>query len=396
MNIIFSNESAHADISGASGKGKTFLAKQIIANHSHITNVFVFSRNHQDWTEPKDNLEDIQNTWNLYERINKKKLVQECIVVFDDFNNESNINMWSNKTIKQMFTEGRKYGVYCILIHHSTRDSGNIAIANCYYKILFPKGDAQELHALANLSLTLSPEDVKSKYLDALQNKSQRAYLLLKGGSDLEMVIPTSKLPDNEAYVVKYQVVPQLSIPLVQAQPENEKSNSGISSNVQNNGQVVNSTINMQSNSVHNHLMQTNTINQNIEIQNIYHAQRINKLNMGLKIKEIMRQYYISADDRDLLIGNLNAFSQGNKITFANYKRAGIAFCKKEWPEEQFNAPDDSMKDTLSIGRQIINGDNEGIYNTLYNSYQPKIQEKQKTLKSVTDALSDNLTGLFW
>lgn len=390
MNILFSNESAHADISGSSGKGKTFLAKQIIANHPHITNVFVFSRNHQDWSNPKDNLEDIQNTWNLYERINKKKLVQECIVVFDDFNNESSINMWSNKTIKQMFTEGRKYGVYCILIHHSNKDSGNIAIANCYYKVLFPKGDAQELHLLSNLSLVLNPEDVKAKYLDTMKNTNLRAYLLLKGNSDLQMVIPTSKLPSNEVYALNHKVL---------VEPQNT-GNTGINSNVQNNGQVVNSTINMQTNSVHNHLIQTNTINQNIEIQNIYHQEKINKINMALRIKAIVRQHFISADDRDILIFNLNAYNnKGAKITFNNYKRASVAFCKINWKEEAFNEPEDSMRDTLNIGRQVINGDSEGIMNTLYNSYQPSIQgiTNHPSFKKNTHikAITDSLTGFF-
>lgn len=394
MNILFSNESAHADISGASGKGKTFLAKQIIANHPHITNVFVFSKNHQDWNDPKDTLDDIQNTWNLYSRINKKKLVQECIVVFDDFNNESGVNMWRNNTIRQMFTEGRKYGVYCILIHHSQKDSGNIALENCHYKIVFPKPDTQELHYLTSTSMTLNPEEIRDKYLEASRNN--RAYLLLKGRTDLTIQMPNTILPVNEAYVMNHRVVPEV----IQHMPTENMhgQQGGISSNVQNNGQVVNSTINMQANSIHNHLMQTNVINQNIEINNVYHTRNIVKLSSGLQIKDIMRKHFISADDRDILIANLNDYGRkGNAITMDNYKRAALAFCRSKWPEEEFRAPDDSTRDTLNVGRHIINGDTNSMMTTVYNSLQPQIinLKRNKKIKSITDTISDNLFSFF-
>lgn len=173
--IDLSTRSAHVYIPAITGAGKTTLAK-IILNINKPFRYWVFSPNKTDWKKTYTDISDLQRFFEAVKREKERDpsphiQAKKYIVVFDDFNNQPGVNMWTNKTIKTVFTEGRKYNFHGILMSHTTRDTGKEIRNMCHFTIVFKPRSLEEMRNLSsdfvlgdNALLTNKLKELKSKY----------------------------------------------------------------------------------------------------------------------------------------------------------------------------------------------------------------------------------------
>jgi hypothetical protein len=175
---------AHVYIPAVSGAGKTTLAKAIIKQNKPDL-VKVFSENKKDWESPSSDLKQLKLFFESVVKIkesSKSKEIQDkkFIAVFDDFNNQDGINMWNNKLIQKVFTEGRKYNFHCILIAHNARGSGNQLRSNCHYSVAFKPKSVDELVTLSRENVLGDMQAMKEKF-SLLQSKYD--FLVMSDGN---------------------------------------------------------------------------------------------------------------------------------------------------------------------------------------------------------------------
>lgn len=333
--IKFDTHRASCFITAAPGRGKTTLAKIIIQNNKPDRYV-VFSTNKQDWDEPIDDIKKLDTIYQYAKTVNcvVGKPTMKIIVVFDDFNNQAGVNMWSNNTVNKVFTEGRKYNLHCILLSHSVKQTGKTAREACYYKILYRPAGVPETRIIADTFMYGELNVLMDLFRKC--GKYDCVVTSLDGNKVLR--------PDNTT--MSFKDITQNNSSNINID-EFMSSNSTFEGASSNNAQSANS----QGIGI-GHYSNNNTINQTsvmqtqiIETKQILQKQRLkhkmtlrerkNRMleeqdSMKYEIFELLNQPHITRDELDTLIAMLMQLNQSKfVITTDTWKTAATFFLRK-------------------------------------------------------------------
>lgn len=398
--IELNTQKAHVFIPATTGAGKTTLAKIIIQNNKPDA-LLVLSPNNMDWknaktdinllkvmfdmAKKKGNQGSLLNSQNEIKSSNKNKLGVKggfsktplYIVVFDDFNNIEGVNMWTNKLVRSVFTEGRKYNMHCILISHTISATGNQIRDMCYYTVLFkPKsltemkrmaidymlGDFNQLSSLftkctsrfdfvlstPEVSLPVRPDKQSSTFHDLSE---QNFFNLENLETSRSLFNPSNEFTDRFNNVIPFKKLPQEVYNFTSSENVNnlEKfetlrnggyrgvTNPPNGNNISSN--FMNSSNNSVSNNIHNNNIQTFSLeNRNLmNQQHLKYTMSIKELEYDRKIKmkeleytiiDLVLKQSITLDEKNHLISLLNTFMP--PVSERNWEKAVLYFQKRK------------------------------------------------------------------
>jgi hypothetical protein len=319
-NIIDLNtKAAHAFIPAKTGAGKTTLAKMILINN-RPEKYMVFTENKSDWNNVSQDIEDLEKFYSavkiMKERDNSPDVQKKkYIVVFDDFNNQAEVNMWTNKTVNAVFTEGRKYNFHAILLAHTTRDTGKTIRNMCHYTIAFKPSNVSEMHNLAR-DFLLGDTQTLIDNLKVL--KSRYDFLVIASGN-----ITPCCTDVKEKKIKKIEA------------SQNQDFELNVDTSIRNMGN--NNTINQSNNIVNTVTLQNKqlfteqTLAHELKMREIMLEDDLSKQVLRVKARNIILKGRISIVERNELVSLLNQLrkNQAFTITTSNLDKAVINFSKK-------------------------------------------------------------------
>lgn len=343
--ILFNTHNTHVFIPAQTGRGKSTLAK-IILQQNNADHVLVLSESN-DWDNPSQDLKDLETMFSAAKLINSdpNNIQALFIVVFDDFNNQDNVNMWNNKLIQRVFNHGRKFNLHCLLLAHSVTQTGKKLRSACSFTIFFRPSGRAELQQLAQDFLY---GDVP-KLLSLFDKCTGRYDCVISDGHSCIPVRPNivtmtfDNINDMAPTFNVDRFTNNYSDPNLRGMSGHMGHSSGHNSSNPNtqgmsmgNCSNINGSVSQhQSNYIQTQSIETKQMRQaqklNYEMTKIKHKQdaKIKKIQMGYRLMDLLAQNEINCEERKQIIYYLNHINKTNdKITKGNWQLYSAYFLK--------------------------------------------------------------------
>jgi hypothetical protein len=268
-------------------------------------------------------------------------------MVFDDFNNDSSLNMTFSKDMARLFQEGRKYKIHAIVQGHTPRSFG-VAIRNSLgTKIIFPTNNRGFIKDFADTFYGGDAGSLNNIIKSAMKSDTH-SFVIIPASVGKDPIISKCKLTDDN---------------LEHSATNQSIGGASFSNSVNaNNSNVFNSVVNTQSVNMSD-IRQNQEIAYQAEKRQIEINDELNRERMKYKTKDLCLKWKSLNYEQSLeLLENLNTLCRGNyRIDEGNMVIAMDAFMAKNFSEYNFQA------DNVSEPSFVIN--------TIQNSFQHGVQQ---------------------